>query len=139
MILIDSPEGHTDQMPGRQQSIFAASAVATPSTTVFLHDYNRALEKEAARQYFGEPVEVVGKKPSLAVFQGARQTARGERSQASSSHRQVAADTTRRGPSLWLPGASSLDASVIIPTYNEGAWLKRTVESAHQCKDRVGL
>lgn len=128
VILVDSPEGHTEQMPGRQQSIFTASLAARQGAIVFVHDYNRALERSAAARYFGEPCEVVGEKPALAIFQGASAHDAAIRGKAG---RRIASPATATPPNS--PAAatvsSTLDVSVIIPTYNEGEWLKRTVES----------
>lgn len=68
LIQVDSPEGHTPEMPGRSQSIYAASQLRNRDTCVFLHDFNRPLEEAAAIQWLGKPREVVGKLPSLAIF-----------------------------------------------------------------------
>jgi polypeptide N-acetylgalactosaminyltransferase len=112
VILVDSPEGHTDEMPGRQQSVYAAFRAASATTVVFLHDYDRALEQAAAGRYLGQPDEVIGTKPALAVFDHVKRHA--ERAASLETH--ATADTP-------------MQVSVVIPTHNEGDWLERTVDS----------
>jgi hypothetical protein len=68
VILVDGPEGWRGDLPGRQQSIFLASQLAGAKTTVFLHDYERTLEREFAGRYLRTPDEVHGEEPALAVF-----------------------------------------------------------------------
>src|SRR5690606_24369038 len=117
IILVDSPEGHTPEMPGRQQSIFAASLASRFGATVFLHDYNRPLELEFAKYYLGEPSEVVGTTPTLAVFNTA--------TQAAAQEKVSLAATFVASPSVGMPrhlrvtdGTTPLDVSVVIPTHN---------------------
>jgi len=68
VILVDGPEGWRGDLPGRQQSIFLAGQLARGNTTVFLHDYERPLEREFAGLYLRAPDEVHGEEPALAVF-----------------------------------------------------------------------
>lgn len=68
VVIVDGPEGWHLEAPGRQQSIFLAAQLASSSTTVFLHDYERRLERTYARKYLKPPDEVHGRRPALAVF-----------------------------------------------------------------------
>jgi len=38
VILVDAPHGFAPHLPGRQQSIYLASLLARPGTTLFVHD-----------------------------------------------------------------------------------------------------
>lgn len=68
VILVDAPEGYRDHHPGRQQSIFLASRLARPGTTVFLHDAERTVESLCAARYLKPADERLGDSPQLAVF-----------------------------------------------------------------------
>lgn len=70
VILVDSPEGYADHLPGRQQSMYAAAKAATRETVIFVHDYHRPLEQAAASRYLSQPEEAIGAKQTLAVFRG---------------------------------------------------------------------
>lgn len=50
-ILVDSPEGHADDNPGRGQSIYAAFKLAKPSTTIFVDDCGREVEEKYISEY----------------------------------------------------------------------------------------
>lgn len=52
VILVDSPMGSRDHMPGRSLSIYWASRVARPTTHVFIDDYRRAIERTYADHFF---------------------------------------------------------------------------------------
>ena len=68
VILVDGPEGYRDHHPGRQQSIFLASRLARPGTTVFLHDAQRTVESLSAARYLKPADERHGEDRQLAVF-----------------------------------------------------------------------
>lgn len=68
IIVVDAPNGHRPDAPGRQQSIALARGLANSRTSIFLHDYDRPMERECADFYFGTPSEVIGPKPLLATF-----------------------------------------------------------------------
>jgi len=68
VILVDGPEGWRPDAPGRQQSVFLASQLARANTVVFLHDYERSLERAFAEKYLKAPDEIHGEKRLLAVF-----------------------------------------------------------------------
>ena len=68
VILVDAPHGFYAGAPGRQQSIFLASQLARPGTTVFLHDWDRPAEQSFAARYLKQPDERYGEKSALAVF-----------------------------------------------------------------------
>jgi len=68
VIIVDGPEGWRPDAPGRQQSIFLAAQLVRPKTTIFLHDYERPLERMFAEQYLKGPDEVHGVRPALGVF-----------------------------------------------------------------------
>lgn len=68
VILVDGPEGYGPTTPGRQQSICAAALAAVPGATVFVHDFERDMERRAAGCYLGEPEERLGSRPTLATF-----------------------------------------------------------------------
>ena len=68
VILIDAPEGQQPDSPGRQQSIFLASKLAAPGSTIFLHDANRPAEQAFAGQYLPPEAERLAGPPDLAVF-----------------------------------------------------------------------
>jgi len=44
VIFVDSPEGYSNNTPGRMQSIYAASQLASPATDIFIHDVDRSVE-----------------------------------------------------------------------------------------------
>lgn len=69
VVLVDGPEGHREDDPGRQQSIRAASLAMRPGSTVFVHDYHRPMERAASARYLGTLSECLGEKPALAVVQ----------------------------------------------------------------------
>jgi hypothetical protein len=54
VILVDAPQGSKDSAPGRMQSIFTAWKLADKSTTVFIHDCNREVEKLYTNELFSE-------------------------------------------------------------------------------------
>jgi hypothetical protein len=68
VILIDGPEGWRSKDPGRQQSIFLAAQLARTNTLVFLHDYERPLERTFANRYLKAPDETYGETRVLAAF-----------------------------------------------------------------------
>lgn len=133
VILVDSPEGHTPEMPGRQQSVYAASELASAGTTVFLHDYQRDHDRIVADRYLGAPDEILGKSVSLAVFQSAQNHDRLRSAQFVSPFEAERSDSDHSS----ADGKASVDVSVIIPTHNEGEWLKRTVESVLAAKTKL--
>lgn len=49
LILVDAPEGHHRDTPGRVQSIAAASTLAAPSGYVAVHDCDRQAEREICK------------------------------------------------------------------------------------------
>jgi hypothetical protein len=52
VIVVDSPQGYRVTQPGRSLPIYWAAEVATPSTHVFVDDYDRALERAYADRFF---------------------------------------------------------------------------------------
>ena len=68
VILVDGPEGYRDHHPGRQQSIFLASRLARPGTTIFVHDAERTVESLCAARYLNPANERLGTDRQLAVF-----------------------------------------------------------------------
>jgi uncharacterized protein (TIGR01627 family) len=54
VIVVDGPAGHSDNLPGRMKSIFAASRLVAPRGKVFVHDCDRTVEREYAARYLGE-------------------------------------------------------------------------------------
>ena len=56
-IFVDAPRGNKGYCPGRMQSIYTASLLATKSTglvKILAHDYNRKVEKKYCNKYFGK-------------------------------------------------------------------------------------
>jgi len=51
VIVVDGPPGHSQTDPGRAVAIYWAANLATPSTDVFVDDYNRPLEKRFADEF----------------------------------------------------------------------------------------
>ena len=51
-IFVDSPVGTSDKQPGRMQSIFSASDLASSNTEVFVHDIDRIVEDVYTREMF---------------------------------------------------------------------------------------
>lgn len=57
VILIDSPNGHKPDRPGRALPIYWARQLAKPTTHVFIDDYNRDVERIHAERF----LEVTGR------------------------------------------------------------------------------
>lgn len=68
VIVVDGPQGHTPNSPGRQQSIELAAACRRPGTVVFVHDYGRPLERAVCVAALGEPSMEFGT-PTLGVWE----------------------------------------------------------------------
>ncbi|WP_145089733.1 glycosyltransferase [Rosistilla carotiformis] len=138
VIIVDGPEGHTDTMPGRQQSLFAASLASKNSSVLFVHDYQRDLERQCCDRYLGSAVEEIGQQPSLAVFDGATVSLRTAGDSAESDvppKQHPLMEVACAGkPVSRLQGSSRPVVSVVIPTHDEGDWLKRTVHSVLAAK-----
>ena len=145
IILVDGPSGHRDDMPGRQQSIFAASRLANRETALFLHDYNRPFEQRCASEYLGQPREKFGKHTLLAVFDAGAIRAEQPVAPAQPTGRSSPPATATRDATIRKQPATGLlyathqyvglqvdadvDVSIVIPTYNEGQWLEWTIDS----------
>lgn len=67
IVLVDAPRGY-GRYPGRQQSILLASELAATTGVVFVHDYQREMEHLCSNRLLGQPTDVVGPTPQLAVF-----------------------------------------------------------------------
>lgn len=53
VILVDGPAGYSDDNPGRMKSIYVASKLVVPGGCVFVHDCNRAVEREYTAKFLG--------------------------------------------------------------------------------------
>ncbi len=53
VILVDGPAGYEAHLPGRMQSIYAASKLVAPGGSVFVHDCDRPVERLYAARYLG--------------------------------------------------------------------------------------
>lgn len=53
VVLVDAPNGYEDHHPGRMQSIFMASRLASPGGFVIIHDMDRTVEQVYARKFLG--------------------------------------------------------------------------------------
>ena len=53
VVLVDGPAGWHDNTPGRMQSIFQASQVASSLADVFVHDCDRVIERTFSDRYLG--------------------------------------------------------------------------------------
>ena len=51
VIVVDGPPGHRQTDPGRAVAIYWAANLATPSTDVFVDDYDRRLERRFADEF----------------------------------------------------------------------------------------
>jgi glucuronoxylan 4-O-methyltransferase len=58
VILVDAPAGYERDLPGRMQSIYTASAIATSGTDVFVHDIDRTVEDTYSREFFGSADQI---------------------------------------------------------------------------------
>jgi hypothetical protein len=64
VILVDGPAGYEDGTPGRMKSIYEASRLIKPKGSIFVHDQERAVEKEYSDRYLLKGVlaaEVTGR------------------------------------------------------------------------------
>jgi glucuronoxylan 4-O-methyltransferase len=50
-ILVDGPAGYADGTPGRMKSIYEASRLIKPGGRIFVHDQERAVEREYCDRY----------------------------------------------------------------------------------------
>lgn len=53
IILVDAPEGWSDDTPGRMKSIYLASKLVKPGGDVFVHDCNRQVEDAFCNKFLG--------------------------------------------------------------------------------------
>lgn len=51
-IFVDSPKGTSEKSPGRMQSIFASSRLASKDTDIFVHDVDRTVEDVYSTEMF---------------------------------------------------------------------------------------
>lgn len=56
-IFVDAPVGTTDKKPGRMQSIFTASTLASKDTDVFVHDCDRVVEDVYSKTMFSNTIK----------------------------------------------------------------------------------
>ena len=59
VVFVDGPRGYNDKVPGRMQSIYAASKLK--ARHVLVHDCDREVEETYFKQYLGQPTTVVDK------------------------------------------------------------------------------
>lgn len=60
-IFVDSPQGYKKICPGRMQSIYSASILATKNTDVFVHDCDRRVEDIYSRTMFSKIINELTK------------------------------------------------------------------------------
>lgn len=60
-IFVDAPVGTKDKKPGRMQSIYMASVLASKNTEVFVHDCDRAVEDIYSKEMFSTIVKDLNK------------------------------------------------------------------------------
>jgi len=60
-IFVDSPVGTTDKKPGRMQSIYTASSLASKNTDVFIHDCDRTVEDIYSKAMFSTVIKDITK------------------------------------------------------------------------------
>ena len=65
VVLVDGPPGFATGLPGRAQSIRAASKLVRPGGTVAVHDFDRDLEQRLSKRWLGTPTRREGR---LGVF-----------------------------------------------------------------------
>jgi uncharacterized protein (TIGR01627 family) len=54
VILVDAPTGSSDACPGRMKSIFLASQLVIPGSSVFVHDCDREIEQTYCDHFLGK-------------------------------------------------------------------------------------
>jgi hypothetical protein len=59
VIVVDAPEGRQPSHPGRMQSIYEASRLASPQGHVFVHDCHRQVESVYSDRFFGAGMTLV--------------------------------------------------------------------------------
>lgn len=59
-ILVDSPMGYNNTLPGRMQSIFMAKILASQKTEIFVHDCHRPVEDEYTKTMFSKIINNIG-------------------------------------------------------------------------------
>lgn len=61
VILVDAPTGYSIRQHGRMQSIYAAYLLANEDTDIFIHDYNRDVEKLYCNHLFKTKIQLIDK------------------------------------------------------------------------------
>jgi hypothetical protein len=65
VIFVDGPMGWRPEHPGRRASIRAAATLAGRGSWVFVHDYDRPIERASCEEFLGKPAHTVDR---MAVF-----------------------------------------------------------------------
>lgn len=65
LILVDGPEGWSNDTPGRMKSIYLAAKLIKPDGDVFVHDCDREVENAFCDQFLGAP-NLVAEIPAVA-------------------------------------------------------------------------
>lgn len=66
-IFVDGPQGWGDDTPGRMQSLYMAKTLSNKNTDVFVHDFDREVERVWSLELFSNMVNLVDKIVHLRV------------------------------------------------------------------------